>query len=258
MKHNITAVILYCSLDKRFFKHCVKNLLECGIKVQVVAFDHLFGGEPDEIELYDHEDVNYKMLACGGGPSPLRYEAIARWSGLHQTNSQYTLFIDPDEIVDPIPFKAWLDTGDYLHKKSWKLRQYGYLLHPTYRIHKPMYNTILCETSYAKSLPFKVAARWDAYWNNTNRISRWTGKLGINKDFGIYRGEPFIHHYTSVRSLEEMQKKVKNWSHAPDRNDWADKVSKMWREANEKQIGGLTYDVVENKFGIDETGLYKV
>jgi hypothetical protein len=60
-----------------------------------------------------------------------------------------------------------------------------------------------------------------------------------------------IHHYSWVRTKEEMLRKVKSWTHSGDR-DWVSQVEKEFaHEFNGTDfVHGYEYNIVENKFNL--------
>lgn len=266
MTHSITAVVLYCSLDRRFIHKNISNLLHVGLKIRLLMYDHLWNGEEENVtELL--RDINpylmntnfkYHLLNWDGKKEkPMYYESLARYKGLHSSSTEHVIFLDGDELVDPVPFKKWLDIGKYKKYRSMKLVQHAYFIKPTYRLRILQRGVVIANARWAKTVPFVIGGRWVMYWNNENKISRWMGKLRLNPYHSMYRGKPFIHHYTCVRSVDNMLTKVENWGHINDYGgNWHEKVMKMFHLSDNKQIGGLRYDVVENKFDIDTTELY--
>ena len=107
---------------------------------------------------------------------------------------------------------------------------------------------MLCKTEYVRNLGFKIERRLQ-YFNNSNEISRWLAKVGLNSRFYIYRGKPFIHHYTGARSKEEMIKKVVNWCHNADRSDWVDVIENTFKVINNR-IGKHKFELVPNRFNL--------
>ena len=67
----------------------------------------------------------------------------------------------------------------------------------------------------------------------------------------LYDNEPLIHHYSWVRTKEEMLKKVLNWGHKNDKN-WSDLIEEEFsRPFNGTDfVHGYNYNIVENKFNI--------
>lgn len=252
----IEAVILYCSNDKKFFEPCIRNLLTCGITCNVVAYDHFYMGEPEDMEHLNrarryfrfHENFKWVVLPWKPGKTSLYWEAYGRWYATTATvssDADYILYIDIDEILDYVNFIDWFYDSHQTFT-SIKLKQYVYWITPRHRLKVFLYNTILCKASYAKSLPFKADARLQ-YWNNTNLISRWLGKLGLNPFFKIYRGTSFIHHYTGARSLAEMRKKAVNWSHNTDYT--VDQMAATM-EIKDGKINTYDFEIVDNKFNL--------
>ena len=76
----------------------------------------------------------------------------------------------------------------------------------------------------------------EIYFNSsTNRT-----KLG--------HSDPFIHHYSWVRTKEEMLKKVLNWGHKDDSFDWISKIEEEFsRDFNGTDfIHRYNYNIVNN------------
>jgi hypothetical protein len=64
-------------------------------------------------------------------------------------------------------------------------------------------------------------------------------------------GLPMLHHFSWVRTKEEMFKKVKNWGHYRDR-DWISCIEEEFtRPFNGKDfVHGYEYNTVDNIFNI--------
>lgn len=254
---SITAVIPFCSYDRLFFKPCIDNLLSCGIKCIIVVYDHLWQGEPENTALLqecrllyeNNPNVEHILLHWSEGKASSHWESYGRYIATTRVHTQYVLYIDVDEIVEPELFKRWLFTGKYKKYVGMKLRNYSYAVMPNYRLKVNAYNTVMCRTSYATSLGFTGKLRLQ-FVNNANRWSRWLTKLGLSKLFYIYRGEPFIHHYTAARSKENMIKKVTNWSHHIDRPNWKELVIEG-RKIKNGRISGHKFEVVDNFFNLE-------
>ncbi|MFT3932686.1 MAG: hypothetical protein QM726_03640 [Chitinophagaceae bacterium] len=267
----IEAIILYCSLDRRFIAPCLENLLRTGfVSCHVIMYDHLYGGVPEDVtaeesfirksaeEWFNAGLVRLTTLPWQPAESTLYFEAAGRYYGAQQSTARHLLFIDADEIVDTVAFTRWCTNDWDKSKKAVKLNQYLYFIHPAYRLDVQSHNTVIADGNYARSLPLRVEARWNAYWNNQNRLSRWTAKLGLNPYFSIQRGTPFIHHFTYVRTKAEMLKKVANWSHNKDHDNWAELIEQLYANANKHKIGGHGFTHVENVFDIDTTDLFTI
>jgi hypothetical protein len=131
--------------------------------------------------------------------------------------SDYLLFLDCDEILDPSRFLPWLHSGAYREWEAMQLACYWYFFKETWQ-----------------------SVRWDDTPVLVNRSS-----ISVDKLFGLLeRGEfytqclgskarnvmgldglPMIHHYSWVRNKEQMMRKVCSWTHRNER-DWAELVEK--------------------------------
>ena len=87
-------------------------------------------------------------------------------------------------------------------------------------------------------------------------------KYGTNKTPNFYNGEagpavlsltgrPMMHHFSWVRSKDEMITKVKNWGHASDKN-WILLIEEEFsRSFNGTDfVHGYNYNIVENTFNL--------
>lgn len=256
---DITAVIPFCSYDKKFFQPCIDNLLHMGIDVVVIVYDHLWGGDPENIQvlndcqrLYsmyiDRPMVRMRHLEWKPGRASAYWESYAQFIGTHNSSTEYTLYIDIDEIPDPVAMSKWLDTGKYRKYICTNLNQYVYALKPEYRLDVRLCNTMLCRTEYARSLGFTGKLR-SQFHNNDDVWSRRLAKLGLNSKFYRYTGTPFIHHYTHIRDVDVLRVKVANWSHNADNVDWMVELGDYLRIRNNR-IGGYKFKTVPNYFNI--------
>lgn len=243
----IESVILYCSYDERFINRCIKNLLECGIESNVVSCSNLYRGALEK-DVHIQSPCKHKVVAWKPGMSSMYWESYCRRVGIRMVSRdcEYILFIDADEIVEPILFKEWLSTKKYERYTGIKLAQYVYSIDPRYRLNVKVYGTVMCRTAYAKTVK-KTEARLQ-FINNDNRLSRWMMKLGLSRKFYIERTQ-MIHHYTGVHTKEQMHTKVENWSHNSDRPDWHDVIDSEWK-VNGNKIGNHTFTIVENIFNL--------
>jgi hypothetical protein len=267
MRHDIEAIILYSKLEKRFIQASVNNLHSIGIKVHIVQYTHLWNGtEPDEpvqnhLDSYTLNKIKVTMLGwnfinnSAHSTNPFFWEWFARRYGMRHCQQTWCLLLDGDELVDPAPFKQWLDTETYHHYDSIKLKHYVYSLHPMFQLTAKKHSfSNLVRTSYSHTLPFTVKkGRLNHVWNNQSLFTRWTGKLGIHPQFTVQNGKPFIHHYTNVRTVEEIKQKTKNWGHKNDR-DW-EAVLKTFTKVTPTHVCGDRYKVVPNIFNLDVSGL---
>ena len=244
----IEAVILYSTNDQRFFKSCIQNLLKVNIKCHVVTYSHMWKGLPEDENLLKEsseifkDNPNYFQYQIQWEPrkDPWYWEGIGRYLATQQVSddSEYILYIDIDEIVNPSLMKEWLLKGDYKKYDSMKLPNYWYWREPIYQSKANEYSTVMLRTSLAKQLEPCPQGRECYYHQFDNHI--------------FYPIEtPFIHHYSWVRTEEEMLNKVKNWGHTSD-TDWVSKVKEEFsRPFNGTDfLGRYEYITVDNIFNL--------
>ena len=244
------AVVLYATNDYRFFKPCVKNLLDCGFNVHVVAYTHMWNGSPENLVLLDssHEmfqtDAKYKKytIPWESGKTPWYWEGYGRYLATQQisTNSEYTLYIDIDEIVEPKKFKDWLCLETYKQYDALKLATYWYWREPIYQAAQIEDSVVFVKSAIAKEIPLTSGGR-EVYVNKSSNVARY-----VNKE------SPMVHHYSWVRTKNEMLKKVENWGHAKDKSDWKALVEEEFsREFTGRDfLHGYSYNTVENIFNL--------
>lgn len=254
----IDAVVLYCSNDQRFFKTCIDNLLECGFRVTVVTYSNMWAGEKENTailnqsnDLFKHNPkYNNLFIYWETEKNSWYWEGYGRYRATQELkdDSEWVIYIDIDEIIEPLLFKKWLKDFPYYRYNSILLKQYEYYKLPTIRHNKIEPNPVFAKTKYAKSCKFKESGRRQLFWNNENFISRVLAKLNLNPFFCIYRGVPFIHHYSWVRSKKQILNKFLNWGHKDDK-DWVSIAEAEF--SNELYIPKhIKYTIVENKFNL--------
>jgi hypothetical protein len=245
----IEAVVLYSSNDSRFFKKCIEQLIQCNIKTHVVTYSHMWQGTPENKDILDEayslfsSNPLYSIynVEWNPGESSWYWEGLGRYLATQHVSdsSQYVLYIDADEIIDSERFKKWLDTKEIFNYDSIQLAQYWYWREPIYQSTNLEFTTVLLKTQIAKNLPFTQDGR--AHYFNSGNIK---GKCSGN--------DPFIHHYSWVRTKEEMLNKVSNWGHSSERNNWKELVEEEFnRPFNGTDfIHKYNYNIVKNKFNI--------
>jgi hypothetical protein len=71
------------------------------------------------------------------------------------------------------------------------------------------------------------------------------------RSIGGLDGLPLFHHFSWVRSYENMLHKVSTWGHKCDKDDWPQKVKEMFDSHVPLDfVHGYKYDVVPDAFGI--------
>jgi hypothetical protein len=185
--------------------------------------------------------VNLYNIDWTEGQSPWYWEALGRYLATQEVSddSEYILYIDIDEIIDIDDFNIW-KSNNFLNYQSYdliRLPNYWYFREPIYQATCIEHSPILVNSQIAKVLPFYPGGR-NVY------IDRIYNKLTDNS-------QPFIHHYSWVRTKEEMLRKVNNWGHDKDKN-WSELVEEEFlRPFNGTDfVHKYSYTIVDNKFNL--------
>ena len=242
----ITVVVNYCSNDERFIRKSLNNLLEITDDIIVPISDHFFDGIPEDmisIEnlVVEYPNVNFKLYNWDNTKFSRYWCNFSRQVGTHFAKYDWILYLDSDELVDVDAFKQFLKQ-DICQYDSYKLACYWYFREPMYQSKKLEDSPVLVKKELV----------------NINVSDRYLEREQMHEMLNVRKnrmvtlnGEPFIHHYSWVRTKEQMLKKVKSWSHNND-TDWVSLVEEEFsRPFNGTDfIHGYDYNIVENKFNL--------
>jgi hypothetical protein len=221
--HNVAAIVNYCTNDFRFLDDCLLRLKKKFRQVIVPVCDHFFDGTPEDLPLLKysfakHPDVLFILFKWGEklyGLSPVIYDENKKIHYWHSTarfvGYQYikkgiegALFLDVDEIIDLERFDIDFEGA------AMRFDSYFYM--------RAAYNRAKIRTENALYVKIKgfnpdhllvVAERMGTF----DRIAGEKKLNVVGKD-----GDPVFHHYSWVRSEEELMKKVVSWGHYSEKN----------------------------------------
>lgn len=242
----ITTVINYCSNDFRFLQKNITEALKFSEKVIIPISSHFFDGT---LENKEDLEKTYKLLELSDKITFIEYgwddrksaryhHNMSRWIGLQDSTTDYVLLADADEIVDGDLMNRYLQTKKYLNYDVIAFACYWYFREPIYRattteLAVSLWNKHICK----ESLIFNESERWSYRFRNDLRVL----------ENETYNGEVMCHHYSWVRTYEQMLKKVQSWGHTSDK-DWISLVNEEFsREFNGTDfVHHYTYDIVPN------------
>lgn len=219
MKHPITTVINYCTNDSKFLNHCITEASKFSQQVIIVYSSHFFDGTPENQDLIAqnlNDNPNATFIEFPFNPEKeAQFNAnywhnMFRWIAVNHTfpTSGYILFLDADEIVESTLFTPWLDTLLYKKYDAIKFENYWYFREPTFQATTTEESVIMVKKSSIN--PRNLFSQSERHALAKGKTLRHT--LSLNQT-------PMIHHYSWVRTQEEMIKKVTTWGHKHDR-DW--------------------------------------
>jgi hypothetical protein len=247
--NKIAVVVSYCSNDRRFIETCLDQALLISDNVIVPISDHLFGGDPENIESIKilaskYPQVNFSIFEWYPGKFPRYWHNMSRILGNSLISDEYewVLFLDADEILDVDLFNKFINSNTFESYDTYKLGCYWYFRDPIYQSKSFEASPVLIRKHLININPEDIHCEREQMFEYLN----------VPKQFLVLQdGYPLIHHFSWVRTKEEMLNKVKNWGHKNDTN-WVELVEEEFsRPFNGTDfVHGYQYNIVENKFNI--------
>jgi hypothetical protein len=246
----LSTILQYSTLDIRFLETNIKQCSKFSEEIIIPICDHFFNGEPENEKLLNESfKIASKYPKCsiyifewqGHKENAGYYHNLSRYLGTSVSKNEWLLFLDSDEIVDD-NFYEWFNSIKDTNNTYW-LTCYWYFREPIYR-----------STSYESC--GLLIKKENCKWNINIREERQqfhslTNFINGDKNLILVNGEPIIHHFSWVRSKEQMLTKVKNWGHKADKN-WINLVEEEFnRPFNGTDfVHGYQYNIINNKFNI--------
>ncbi len=239
--HRIATIINFCTNDYRFLAPCIREAKHFSSQILIPVCDHFFDGTPEDRALLqraysEHPDCEFIEFAydpeqpygypCRKRPGDLdwcrHWHSTARMIGYFFLKKEidYVLFIDVDEIYEGKKFQEWLQHYPIQNYNALRFQCYQYFREPRYRAKETFTSGLLAKKSVLTP---------DTILNVDERMGLYK-KIPDEKivDLNGLDDQPMIHHYSWVRTKEEMLKKV-IWGHFWERN---------WKELIEQEFSG--------------------
>lgn len=213
----ISVVINYCSNDKKFLRECLNAARQISNQIIVPVSDHFFDGTPEDMELIEQHATDFYfadflVFRWQEKRIPSRYwHNYARLLGAQKVkdNCDWVLFLDVDEIVEPDLFNKFaIACLNNPHINSYKLANYWYFRERKHRAKQIEDSAVIVRSDKSCDIDlsnFNQEREQFEYYNTPRKVT--------------IDNKPIIHHYSWVRTKEEMLKKVKAWGHNMDK-DW--------------------------------------
>lgn len=239
----IATIINYCSIDQRFIDRCIEQVRAFSAQIIVPVSSHLYNGKiEDEESLQEirrrNSDVSFIRYEWEAEYAARYWHNYARIVGMKlvEEDVDWVLFLDADEIVDTARFIGFMESGALDNYDSFDFLSYWYFRSAENRAIQTETQGTLVRKELVTIFPHE----------NAEREQLWQGRFwkGAN-----YKGVPIVHHYSWVRSKEEMLAKVTSWGHKNDRN-WVELVEREFSKDFDGTdfVHGYQYKQVENQW----------
>jgi hypothetical protein len=239
----ISVVISYSSNERRFFDKMIEECLKFSDNIIVSCLGRFFDGEIDKglIEVISKEkskNVGFVVDDTNEYQTFKDKHNGVRWNAIEECKYEHILFLDGDEIPDGDLMKKHLERKDYEKYHAISFQCYWYFREQFYRAKTlEECGVIIKKHLLTKDFVFHESERWN-FTNVTNNYLR-------NQK---YNGEIIMHHYSWVRTKEEMLRKVKAWGHTNDK-DWNTLIEEEFsREFNGKDfVHGYNFEILKEQ-----------
>lgn len=257
-RHEIATVINFCTNDWKFLKASIEESQKFSKQIVVSISDHFFDGKEENHQLLQKiykafPEVDFLQYPFIPQKIPKRifkkvepahfWHSLSRLLAVKKLHEEieYVLFLDADEVPSAKEFIRWLDTGLYRNYTCLKLANYWYF--------RSFENQA---TKWEDSISLvRKTALTDALLLDEKERDAFYLKMAGPKRRNVVGEEnkPMFHHYSWVRSKEEMLKKVLSWGHSQDRN-WESLVHKEFEGpfSGTDFVHGYSYRQVKPSF----------
>lgn len=259
-KPPVAVIVNFCSNESRFIGPCLEQCLLFARQVIVPVCDHFFDGTKENREILnliyqaypECQFIEYPFI-----PEEIPRKIFKEVSPAHFWHSfsrligasfldpsiESVLFLDADEIPEGLRFREWLEVSNYHHHSVMKMANYWYFREPIYQALVWEDSAVLLQVRALDPNLLLHQEERDALYDLLPGPKR-------RKVAGC-DGRPMIHHYSWVRTKDEMLKKVKSWGHKGDRN-WIELVENEFSQdfKGSDFIHGYRYQTVSSIFNI--------
>lgn len=259
-KHPLSTIVNFCSNESRFIKATLEQALTFSLQVIVPVCDHFFDGVPENRPLLekiyvafpDCLFVEYPYLPKKIPKSIWKkvdpghfWHSFSRLIGFSFLDEEIetVLFLDADEVPDGKRFAEWLECSDYRHNTALKLSNYWYFREAANQALKYEDSVVLAQKKALESEILLHKDERDAIYNLLPGPKR--------RHVAGSDGKPMFHHYSWVRTKDEMLQKVRTWGHKGER-DWESLIHEEFSAPfrGTDFVHGYSYQIVKPLFNI--------
>ena len=241
--------ISYCTVDDMFIRENIRQCLFFSKEIYIIASSHFFDGTPeDETKVgalkefcKQYPNVHLIRFKWEEGQTPRYWHNYARWIGIQQCNTEYIMFMDADEIIEGELARESFSYKDFYKKyDEYVFSCYWYFREPIFRAKSlEQCHKLIRASALKKDLVFSEHER---------------GAVGLSNRYRSifkvqYNGRPIVHHFSWVRTKEQMLRKTSSWGHKDDKN-WKELIEEEFsRPFNGTDfVWGYEYDIMQPPF----------
>ena len=245
----VDTVISYCTIDDMFIRENIRQCLYFSKEIFIITSSHFFNGTPeDETKIQSLKEfcrqfpnVHLIRFKWEEGQTPRYWHNYARWIGIQQCDTEYIMFMDADEILEGAIAKESFNYEDfYKEYDEYVFSCYWYFREPAFRAKSlEQCHKLIRASALTKDLIFSEHERGAVGLSN-----RYRSMFKVR-----YNGRPILHHFSWVRTKEQMLKKTSSWAHKDDKN-WKELIEEEFsRPFNGTDfVWGYEYDIVTPPF----------
>ena len=265
-KSQIATIINFCTIEARFLKACIEQCRTFSRQIIIPVCDHFFNGAPENLLLLEQvyasfPDCIFVEYPFAPKQIPKRilrevtpdhfWHCASRMVGTRYLDNQVetVLFLDADELPDGKKMTEWLEESDFAQHVVLKMANYWYFREPRYQSLHWEDSIILVHRRALSPEVLLNASERDAIYDLLPGPKR---RLVTGPD-----GQPMFHHFSWVRTKEEMTRKVLSWGHRGDR-DWVQLVEKEFSApfAGKDFVHGYSFKECLPLFDISLEGIH--
>jgi len=259
-KKPVAAVINFCTNESRFLEWVVAEARLFAGQIIVPVCDHFFDGNNENLELLDQiyrsfPDCTFVQYPFIPQKIPKRFfkdispehfwHSVSRLVAAQflDPSIETVLFLDADEVPDGKRFQKWLSDSDYHQHVALRLANYWYFREPIYQALSAEDSVLLVQRRALENSLLLQDRERDAIYDELPGPKR--------RKVTDSTGEPMFHHFSWVRTKEEMLKKVTSWGHRSDK-DWASLVEKEFSGpfSGTDFVHGYAFQTIHSPFAI--------
>lgn len=258
------TVVNFCTNEIRFIGEVLRQALQFSRHITVPIASHFFDGTPEDRNLLERLYGAFPTCLFIEYPfipdqiPPYLFKAVrpeAFWHSLSrligasflEREVDLVFFLDADEVADGARVRAWLEQGGFADHEAVRLSNYWYFRDPSLRA-KMVEDSIVAIQRKALTANLLL--------HDGERSALYEGVQGKKRRFAMgCDGTPLFHHFSWVRTREEMLKKVRCWSHRKDR-DWESLVEREFERPFQGVdfVHGYSFDTVDHTFDLTFSG----